>query len=60
MFIQNFKILGEVALEKSLTQYFIGEKEKWTNKGKDKYEDANSFLHGTCCHTECLYQILKS
>ena len=29
MFILNFKILGEVALEQSLTKYFIGEKEKW-------------------------------
>ena len=45
MFIQNFKILCEVAFEKSLMNYFIGEKEKRTNKENDKYEDADSFLH---------------
>ena len=28
MFVQNFKILGAVVLEKSLTKDFIGEKEK--------------------------------
>ena len=59
MFIQNFKILGEVGLEKSLTKDFIGEKEKWTNKGNDKHEDADSFLHDTSDHTQCLYQNSK-
>ena len=42
MFIR-IEILGEVTLEKSLTKYLIGEKEKCTNKGNDKYEYADSF-----------------
>ena len=36
MFIPNFKTLGEVALEKSVTKYFLREKEKWTKK-KEQY-----------------------
>ena len=43
-----------------LTSNFIGEKEKWTNKGNDKQEDADSVLHNTTSHTQCLYQISKS
>ena len=35
-------------------------KEKWTNKEKDKPEDADSLLHNTTSHTQCLYQISKS
>ena len=34
MFIRNFKILGEVVIEKSLTKYFIGEKKDGQIKGK--------------------------
>ena len=34
---------------------FIGK--KWTNKGNDKHEDADSLLHDTS-HTQCLYKIL--
>ena len=45
MYVPNFKILGAVVPEKSSTKTFIGEKEKWTNKGNDKHEDANSVLH---------------
>ena len=45
MFIPNFKILGTVVPKKSLTKHFTGEKEKWTNKGKDKHEDADFVLH---------------
>ena len=29
----------------------VGEKEKWTNKGNDKHEDADSVLHNTS-HTQ--------
>ena len=36
MFVQNFKILGTVVPEKSLTKKKFGKKEKWTNKGTDK------------------------
>ena len=67
MFVQNFKILDAVVPAKSLMENFIGEKKKkWTNKGNDKhedadnYEDADSLLHNTTYHTQCLYQISKS
>ena len=38
---------------------FYWRKEKWTNKGNDKHEDADSFLHDTSDHTQCLYQNSK-
>ena len=44
----------------SLMKYFIGEKEKWTNKENDKHEDADSFLHDTSGNTQCLRLISKS
>ena len=47
MFIGRFKILSAVVPEKSLTNNFIGEKGKWTNKENDKHEDADSVLHNT-------------
>ena len=53
------KILDEVVPEKFLTKNVIGGKEKWTNKGNDKHEDADS-VHDTSSHTQCLYQISKS
>ena len=60
MFVQNFKILGAVVLEKSLTKHFIREKEKQINKGNDKHEDADPLLKYTSSHTQCLYHISKS
>ena len=33
MFVLNFEILGQVVLEKSMTENFVREKEKWTKKG---------------------------
>ena len=42
-----------------MTKIYIAGKEKWRNKGNDKHEDADSFLHNTS-HTECLYQISQS
>ena len=59
MFVQNLKVLGVVVPEKSVTKYFIGEKEKWANEGNDKHEDADSLLHNTSSHTQGLYQISK-
>ena len=50
MFVQNFQTLGAVVPE-NLTKNFIGEKEKWTNKGSDKHKDADSLLHNTTSHT---------
>ena len=36
MYEPSFKILLQVAPEKYLTEIFVREKEKWTNKGTDK------------------------
>ena len=35
-YIQNLKNLAVIGAENSVTKSFIGEKEKWTNKGNDK------------------------
>ena len=51
MFVQNFKILGQVVAEKYLTKNIFGKKEKWTNKGTDKPYVADSLIHSTTCHT---------
>ena len=42
-----------------MSNNFIGEKEKWTNK-VNKHEDADSLLHDATSHSQCLYQISKS
>ena len=49
-----------VGAEKSVTENLIGKKEKWTNKGNDKQQEADSLLHNTSSHTQYLYQISKS
>ena len=41
-------------------KFFIGEKEKWTNKGTDKHYVAVPFLHSTTHHYQALYQISES
>ena len=33
-----------IGAEESVTKNFIGKKEKWTNNGKDKYEDVRFSL----------------
>ena len=58
-FVPNFEILGQVVPEKSLTENFVREKEKWTSKGTDKKYVADSFLHSTTCHYQALYQISR-
>ena len=50
--IQNLKIVALIGPEKSVTKIFIGE--KWTNKGNEKHEDANSLLYNTTSCTQCL------
>ena len=60
MFGQNFKIVGEVVPKKSSPNNFIGEKEKWTNKGNDKHEDGDSVLHNMTSHAQYFYKISKS
>ena len=49
MYVPNFKIQGEVVPEKQ----FICEKEKWTNKGNGRHENAESLLHNTSSYTKC-------
>ena len=44
-----------------MQEIFIGEKEKWTNKGTDKQYVAGFFLlHNTTHHYQALYQISES
>ena len=58
MCIQNLKTLALIEVEKSVTELFIGEKEKWTNKGNK--QEADSLLHSTTSYTQHFYQISKS
>ena len=58
--IQNLKTLALIEAEKPVTEIFIGEKEKWTNKENDKQEEADFLLHNTTSYTQHLYQISKS
>ena len=54
MFVPHLKILGAVVPEKSLTKNVTGEKEKRKNKGNDKHDDTDSFLHDTSsCNNVC-------
>ena len=43
--IRNLKTLALIETEKSVTENLIGEKEKWTNKGNGKHQEADSLLH---------------
>ena len=58
--MQNLKTLALREDEKSVTENFVGEKEKWTNNGNDKQEEAASLLHNTTSYIQYLYQISKS
>ena len=49
---QNLKTLSLIGAEKSVTENLIGEKEKWTNKGNDKQEEADSLLHNIPSYTK--------
>ena len=52
--------MAPIGAEKSVTEIFIGEKEKWTNKGTDKQYVAVILLNNTTHHYQALYQILES
>ena len=54
------KTMAPIRTEKSVTEMFIGEKEKWTNKGTDKQYVAAFLLHNTTHHYQALYQICES
>ena len=58
--MKNLKTLAQIEAEKSATENFVREKEKWTNKGTDKQYVADSLLHSTACHYQALYQISRS
>ena len=53
--IQNLKTLALIGAEISVMEIFIGEREKWINKGNGKQEEANSLLHNTTSHIQHLY-----
>ena len=42
--IQNLKTLAVIGAENSVMKSFIGETEKWTNKGNDKQQHADFFF----------------
>ena len=44
MCIQNLKTLALIEAEKFVTENLLGEKEKWTNKGNDKQQHADSLF----------------
>ena len=50
--IQNLKTLALIEAEESVTEFFIGEKENWTNNGNDKQEEADSLLQNTTSYTQ--------
>ena len=52
--------LAFIEAEESVMEIFIGEREKWTNKGNDMQKGADSLLHSTTSYTQHLYQISKS
>ena len=56
----KIKSLGLIKAKKFVIETLLGEKEKWTNKGNDKQQNADSLLHNTTSHTQHLYQISKS
>ena len=58
-YTQNLKILAPIGTKKSVTEIFIGEKEKLTNKGTNKRYVA-VLLHNATHHYQVLYQISVS
>ena len=50
------KKLAQMGAGKSVPEYFVREKEKWTYKGTDKQYVNDSVKHSTTCH----YQISRS
>ena len=58
--VQNLKTLALIEAKKFVTENLLGEKDKWTNKGNDKQQHADSLLHNTTSHTQYFYQISKS
>ena len=55
-----YKTLALIEAKKFVTENLLGEKEKWTNKGNDKQQHADSLLHNATSHIQDLYQISQS
>ena len=58
--MRNLKTLAQIEAEKSVTDTFVREREKWTNKRTDKQYVSDSFIHNTTCHYQALYKNSKS
>ena len=56
----KFEDFGSHRSQDVCDRFFIGEKEKWTNKGNDKQEEADSLLHNATIYTQHVYQFSKS
>ena len=53
--IQNSKTLAVIGAANTVIKSFIREKEKWTNKGNDEQQHADSLLHNITSHIQHLY-----
>ena len=56
----KLKTLALIEAKKLETENFFGEKEKWTDKGNDKQQHADSLFHNTTSHTQHLDQMSQS
>ena len=54
--IQSFNFLSLKGADLFVTESFIGEKEKWTNKGNDNQKETEPLIHDINCHIQFLYQ----
>ena len=50
----KFEDFGSYSSREICDRIFIGQKEKWTNNGNDKQEEADSVLHNTTSYTQHL------
>ena len=53
--IYKIKTQAQGGAEKSITEIFVREKKKKTNKGNDNHKVFESLIHSTTCHTLALY-----
>ena len=51
MYLVTLNVYTKFEAEKSVTENLIGEKEKWTNEGNGKHQEADSLLHKATSHT---------
>ena len=56
----KLKTLALIEAKKLETEIFFGEKGKWTDKGNDKQQHADSLFHNTTSHTQHLDQMSQS